>query len=226
MAEEGDDISALLSEPSGSDEVIELSDAISTMLSLSTKSDDKAEELSPEEAAWVDSCLVSNPELSDDKWSELRDALLDTLSAYPTSYETPSAANVDGTPDELKESKDECAYTGEEAEPTLIHVKGHHLAGDIQRDGAADVEASVDFQENIESRENIFKVWDLKTQSPDEEDDDELIKQLKKLLTGGSLQDLSQPLDDPSTALSQEKVDELVASMDDLSLETCNESKV
>ncbi|XP_008809093.2 uncharacterized protein LOC103720904 isoform X2 [Phoenix dactylifera] len=225
MAEEEDDISALLSEPNGSDEVVELSDAISTVLSLSTKSDEKAEELSPEEAAWVDSCLVANPELSDDEWTELRDALLDTLSAYPTSYETLSTANVNGTLDELKESNDECAYTGEEAEPALIHVEGHRLSeDDTQRDGAADVEASVvDIQEDIESRENIFKVWDLATPSPDEEDDDELIKQLKQLLAGSGLQDLSQPLDDPSTALSQEKVDELVAGMDDLSLETCKD---
>ncbi|KAF6160541.1 hypothetical protein GIB67_019481 [Kingdonia uniflora] len=45
---------------------------------------DDGDALSPEEAFWVDSCLVEDPELSDSSWNAVRDTLLDVLIAQPT----------------------------------------------------------------------------------------------------------------------------------------------
>ncbi|RWW49257.1 hypothetical protein BHE74_00044607 [Ensete ventricosum] len=212
MAAEDDGISMLLNEPSESDErSVELLDEISAVLQESIKSDEKTAELKPEEVAWVDSCLEFGPEMSDDKWISLKNALLDALSSYPTSYEATSPAMESNEHEESVQASEVAAQD---------HVAEHQPSVETRKE-AADVEVSVS-QEEVESRESIFKVWDLETPAVEEEGD-ELIQQLKKLLTGSREgQEQPQP-SNSSLALSQENADELVTSMMDLSLKPLDE---
>lgn len=212
MAADDDGISVLLNEPSESDErSVELLDEVSAVLQESIKSDEKTAELKPEEVAWVDSCLEFGPEMSDDKWISLKNALLDALSSYPTSYEATSATMESNEDDESVQVSEVAAQD---------HVAEHQPSEETQKE-AVDVEVSVS-QEEVESRESIFKVWDLETPAAEEEED-ELIQQLKKLLTGSREgQEELQP-SNSSLALSQENVAELVTSMVDLSLKPFDE---
>ncbi|KAG0502578.1 hypothetical protein HPP92_002650 [Vanilla planifolia] len=41
--------------------------------------------ISPEDLAWVDSCLVADPESAVERWADLKEALLDTISAFAAS---------------------------------------------------------------------------------------------------------------------------------------------
>ncbi|CAL9148739.1 unnamed protein product [Musa hybrid cultivar] len=212
MAADDDGISVLLNEPSESDErSVELLDEVSAVLQESIKSDEKTAELKPEEVAWVDSCLEFGPEMSDDKWISLKNTLLDALSSYPISYEATSAALESNEDDESVQVSEVAAQD---------HVTEHQPSEETRKE-AVDVEVSVS-QEEVESRESIFKVWDLETPAAEEEED-ELIQQLKKLLTGSREgQEELQP-SNSSLALSQENVAELVTSMVDLSLKPLDE---
>ncbi|EEF49495.1 uncharacterized protein LOC8284369 [Ricinus communis] len=67
-----------------SDDVAEGS--ISSVLIASLKSNQNDDALSPEEIAWVDSCLVKDPDTSDDDWSSMKDALLDILGLQAESH--------------------------------------------------------------------------------------------------------------------------------------------
>ncbi|XP_073010524.1 uncharacterized protein [Typha latifolia] len=206
MAAEDEDISSFLSDPSVSDEkVVELSDAFSTVLSLTTGSSEKESELSPEEVAWVDSCLRLDYELTDESWTALNEALLEALGTQSSTYET---LNANGTLEEGMRD-DESVQPSREPEQTSALAEEHQIPIDVPRDGVATVEISSGFQQDTESRESIFKEWDLET--PFSDDDDELIKQLKKLLAGKK--------DDTSMSPSEEKIDELAINMSDLSLQ-------
>ncbi|KAG6777903.1 hypothetical protein POTOM_017745 [Populus tomentosa] len=51
--------------------------------------------LSPEDVAWVDSCFVKDPEISDGDWSSLKDVLLEFLSLQPESHDSSEPGNDD-----------------------------------------------------------------------------------------------------------------------------------
>ena len=46
------------------------------------------EVLSPEDLAWVESCLVKDSDISDTDWIPLKNALLDIISSQPQSFST------------------------------------------------------------------------------------------------------------------------------------------
>ncbi|PQM39515.1 uncharacterized protein Pyn_35008 [Prunus yedoensis var. nudiflora] len=57
----------------------------STIPSLIVDYVQKGEVLSPEDSAWVDSCLISESDNLDDDWSSLKGALLEILNSQPES---------------------------------------------------------------------------------------------------------------------------------------------
>lgn len=230
MASE-DDILALLSEPCESDELVDLSNSFSDLLSTSTGSDEKTVELSPEEAAWVDSCLALDAELSDDDWAAFTEALLDTLSTQNSHDETEYVNGaVEGRRVQITErsetevmyveERDDDADVEDEAEAEAALIRDEERDKDTS-EGDANAEDSEEVEQEAESRESIFKVWDLETPISNEEEDDELIEELNKLLIGGSSPEgaFRQPPYEPSRTVIQEKIiDVLAANMTDLSL--------
>ncbi|KAL2469330.1 uncharacterized protein Fot_50906 [Forsythia ovata] len=52
--------------------------------------------LSPEDVAWVDSCLIKDPLILENGWNSLKDALLETLGSQP---DTSAKAKDNGTPE-------------------------------------------------------------------------------------------------------------------------------
>lgn len=51
--------------------------------------------VSPEDIAWADSCLIKDPEYLDSNWSHLRDALMEILDDEPHSLVSSTATTVD-----------------------------------------------------------------------------------------------------------------------------------
>ncbi|RLN07498.1 uncharacterized protein C2845_PM11G03880 [Panicum miliaceum] len=256
MTSEDGDILALLSEPSLTEEQLEASESDDILPAIleAIKSNAKAVEPSPEEAAWADSCFVQTSELSEDDWGAMRNALLDALekpmeSPFDTSEAVddhgihsisearPHSLNAETVPqhdvhmeqidniDDDKDSSQAC-----EVADVIRGVDDHGK----QMDGYAvkpedDNElASPEGLEQTESTDSIFKVWDLELSFSDDEDDElELIKDLKKLLKeNGSPPETVYPIsppDDVAKPLDQISIDELVAGLSDLSIQQTNE---
>lgn len=60
--------------------------------------DHSSEPLSPEDAAWVDSCLVKDPDLSESDWDAMKDALVDIIGhGTPSDHSNSVAQN--GSPE-------------------------------------------------------------------------------------------------------------------------------
>ncbi|KAG6520882.1 hypothetical protein ZIOFF_017944 [Zingiber officinale] len=228
-----DEISVLFTEINDSHESsFEFSDDIISLPPEMLKSNEKTIVLTPEEATWVDSCFAFGPESSDDKWMVLRDAFLDALNSYPIYHETPPSViesnddrvlvdtnkaieQHDVMDDDLPEEMqtEHATFIDKTSHLTIMKVQDDHI---IHHNPSTDAENSSDqvstAEEVTESRESVFKVWDLETSA--EEEEDELITQLNKLLSGSRLQ---QPMHS-SLYVSEENVDELIASFFDLSL--------
>ncbi|XP_042492998.1 uncharacterized protein LOC122072678 isoform X2 [Macadamia integrifolia] len=69
-------------------------DVLQGPISNSKGSDQIGDALSSEDVAWVDSCLVNDPELFDSDWDALKDALLDIVNSQSNSHiETLEAEN-------------------------------------------------------------------------------------------------------------------------------------
>lgn len=224
MALEDDVISSLLSVPGELNEkpdqlykeiaTIPEDETVSAMLSASNnRSDKKDNEPSPEDAAWADSCLAVDPNMSEDSWGALREALLETLNADSTSLEQTGMDYFDNNADDLEHVPD-----NDEVETSVVHSKEIHVSSNmIKGDTGGDEEGNPNVEEFVESRETIFKVWDLEI--PDEEDEDELIQQLNRLLSGSKLGPSPSNSSNPAAVLDEVKVDELVTGISDLSLQ-------
>lgn len=52
------------------------------------------EVLSPEDLAWVESCLVKDSDISDTDWIPLKNALLDIISSQPQSFSTEEVIKI------------------------------------------------------------------------------------------------------------------------------------
>lgn len=92
------------------DEMMEGS--VSSLIIESLESNQQGDTLSLEDLAWVDSCLIKDPENSDSNWNAVKDALLEivNLQAEQVSY---SASGIDG----MSEGTDiEMYHPGKEAE--------------------------------------------------------------------------------------------------------------
>lgn len=57
--------------------------------------EDREDVLSPEDAAWVDSCLLNDAELSEDSWDAIKDVLIDIVSLQTTSQNAPVSETVE-----------------------------------------------------------------------------------------------------------------------------------
>ncbi|XP_066318409.1 uncharacterized protein [Miscanthus floridulus] len=249
MTSEDGDILALLSEPSLNEEQLEASesDDIFPAILEAIKSNKNVVELSPEEAAWADSCFVQTSELSDDDWGAMRSALLDALEKPTESPDdiSESAHNA------ISEAKLHSLPAENISEHGDIHMEQINNTDDDQ-DGieaceiadvirgaeehgkqvdsyveAGDELASSEVLEQTQSAGSIFKVWDLEVPFSDDDDGElELIKDLKKLLKEDSLpEDVypTLPPEDAAKPLSQISIDELVAGLSDLSIQRANE---
>ncbi|CAK7329610.1 unnamed protein product [Dovyalis caffra] len=71
--------------------------SISSVHVDSLESNQNGDALSLEDVAWVDSCLVKDPEISDGDWSSLKDVLLEILSLQPESHDS-SESGIDDLP--------------------------------------------------------------------------------------------------------------------------------
>lgn len=66
---------------------------ISSLIVESLQSNQSGDVLSPEDLAWVDSCLVKDAEVSDSGWNALKDALLEIVSSEPGSLSYSAAGS-------------------------------------------------------------------------------------------------------------------------------------
>ncbi|XP_026456905.1 uncharacterized protein LOC113357684 isoform X2 [Papaver somniferum] len=57
--------------------------------------EDREDVLSPKDAAWVDSCLLNDAELSEDSWDAIKDVLIDIVSLQTTSQKAPVSETVE-----------------------------------------------------------------------------------------------------------------------------------
>lgn len=69
--------------------------SVSSLFTVSFDSNLSGDVLSAEDLAWVDSCLVKDPEAPDGNWDALRDALLEIVDALPESVSY-SSSGIDG----------------------------------------------------------------------------------------------------------------------------------
>ncbi|XP_066327310.1 uncharacterized protein [Miscanthus floridulus] len=248
MTSEDGDILALLSEPSLKEERLEASeyDDIFPAILEAIKSNKNVVELSPEEAAWADSCFVQTSELSDDDWGAMRSALLDALEKPTESpddisesaHNAISEAKLHSLPaenisehgdihmEQINNTDDD--QDGIEACEMADVIRGaeeHSKQMDSYVAEAGDELASSEVLEQTQSTGSIFKVWDLEVPFSDDDGELELIKDLKKLLKDSLPEDVypTLPPDDAAKPLSQISIDELVAGLSDLSIQRANE---
>ncbi|TVU30117.1 hypothetical protein EJB05_21724, partial [Eragrostis curvula] len=250
MTSEDGDILAFLLEPSLMEEKLEASESDDILPAIleAIKSNEKAVELSPEEAAWADSCFVKASELSDDDWGAMRNALLDALGKpveSPNDQEgihaisegelhTLHAENVLEHEDvhmEQRNNNDEDKDSTEAREIADV-IRGADERG-LQMDNHAtkpedgDEMISSEVLEETESRDSIFKVWDLQLSPSDDDGELELIKDLNKLLKDKEISPEAvyppPSSDDAMKPLSQISMDELVAGLSDLSIQQTKE---
>ncbi|KAL5213141.1 hypothetical protein ABZP36_023988 [Zizania latifolia] len=248
MTSEDGDISALLSEPSIPEEQTEASgfDNVFPAILESIKSNEKPFEPSPEEAAWADSCFVQTSELSVCDWGAMRKALLNALEKPP--YDTSEVVHDQGThaileakphslyaenisqhDDVYMEQKDngDDTDTAEASEAANVirgtNEHGNQMDGYTAKSEDGDELASSEVLEQTESREDIFKVWDLDLSLSDDEDELELIKNLKELLKDNPQKSKYPPPSGTTMTLSQITIDDLVAGLSDLSLQQTDE---
>ncbi|KAF9602144.1 hypothetical protein IFM89_025311 [Coptis chinensis] len=215
-------------------------DLLSSIVSINfTKSD---VELSPEDAAWVDSCLVKDPELSDSSWNAMKDVLLDVVLTpeNPQTYDTAVAEN-DGIPsgtvtdvlmsedaempqnppsgtkgERVLEEIDLNMVSEEEEEETeqlQSYLKNKSKASLLKKDIKAEVSLTNETEFPID---DIFKVWDLNTPVPEE---DELVKQLEESLTESYLATQPLALENSGSDWDIGTIDSLIAGLTDLSLQ-------
>ena len=86
----------------------EMETSISSLI-LSVMKSNQSVVLSAEDIAWADSCLVKDPENSNDNWDSLKDALLEIFSSQPESFNTSEGTDgfPEGTDVELLPSNEE-----------------------------------------------------------------------------------------------------------------------
>uniref|UniRef100_A0ACD6AN76 Uncharacterized protein n=1 Tax=Avena sativa TaxID=4498 RepID=A0ACD6AN76_AVESA len=249
MTSEDGDISALLSEPSLPEELSE-ADFLPAILE-SIKSSEKEVELSPEEAAWADSCFVQTSELSDVDWGAMRKALLDSLEkAMEDPGDTTEVMQHDKGTHVFSEAElharhveedtqnddvdmeqqgssydDEDATEVREATDVIRGTDGHgkQTEGYTAKPDDGDELVSSEAANQAESGDSIFKVWDLGVSFSDDEDEIELIKDLKKLLRYNPEEAAYAPSSDTAKSLSEINIDELVSGLSDLSLQQTSE---
>lgn len=223
------------------DEVME--NSIPSLIKDSLDSIQKGKVGSPEDIAWVDSCLIKESDISDDNWDSLKAAVVEILNFQPESLSSSSLVSngLHGETDSeilpsSEETEPKCFSIREELETTDDDIPIRENANDLQSftfegnpffpgykddlEVTENLELGVDmgsWASDIEpSTEDIFRVWNLEV--PVEEDD--FVKQLNNALEDGLPQSLpsSFPDSDVWKNLEETSVDDLVAGIADLSL--------
>ncbi|KAK4424103.1 hypothetical protein Salat_1603700 [Sesamum alatum] len=197
---------------------------------------------SAEDVAWADSCLTKDPEVLDNGWDSMKEALLETLSVqhYSSAHEEDKFSEQPkmetSSSSEMTDDVSTTASNGE-AEPSNSDQSTNEKTDDFwsrhnmedvflptYSESFSNVETS-DTNEDLFvqelqmdlSTDDIFKVWDLNV-SPEE--DDNLTKQLHKALEQSS-SEATTSVSDHSEAWKgshDESVDDLISGIADLSL--------
>lgn len=211
----------------------------STIPSLIVDSVQKGEVLSPEDSAWVDSCLISESDILDDDWSSLKGALLEILNSEPESLSSSALPSGEGADTEHFQRRtqrsllpiNEDAESGDDDMPTdedASNLQSSTFTGNPflpgYRDDELGVTGNLELGANVvstvsemePSTEDIFRVWDLDVLV----EEDDLVKQLEKALEESSLQPLPPTFNDSDVwkNLKVDSVDALIAGIADLSL--------
>ncbi|KAH0448336.1 hypothetical protein IEQ34_022136 [Dendrobium chrysotoxum] len=239
MQNKGDLIApALLNDIDGKDENEEKlfldDDSIAVWEGL-VESKPMAELISPEDLAWVDSCLVAEPELPMESWASLKEALLDSITTFTDSYEVNNADDLDGSGNAEQMEVDKEMVLGK---PEIVndqgdaaHVRANCTGGDDRNDGDEGI------QKEIESPESIFRVWDLQEEQEGKEHElipeltravsdlqvtkereDEFLTELKQAVAESILRDKQREATDAAITAEDGKLDDLISNMGDLSL--------
>lgn len=205
--------------------------------------------LSAEDVAWIDSCLIKDPEILESSWDSLNDALLEVLDFHPdftnhSSMESDESIVEDDieilTPSKI--SVYECNESSGRTVEDLISMDKEEIDGEsTPSDNSPSLRGSLrnalqpNFQEFPEERRNDDSELNVEATEtelssaeifkvwdldvPDEEDN--FAKELNKALGGSSIQPSPSHLES-SIARKDSKddmVENLVAGIADLSLE-------
>ncbi|MCL7026268.1 hypothetical protein MKW94_019382 [Papaver nudicaule] len=201
--------------------------------------------LSPEDAAWVDSCLVNDAELTEDSWDAIKDALIDIVSLQTTSQNAPVSES-----DPMNEEYEDLATAEFLGGTEDDHVPSNEKAKIEELLGITDEDDMVSIIKKIEAapfRDNLRKGFFSSYRDPedtnvavdvDSEDEiesssknifkvwdlntlteeDELVQELRKALAGSCVEDATVSLDDSRNGNGEETLDGLVSGLADLSL--------
>lgn len=197
-------------------------------------------------AIWADSCLVHDAEdasVGNDSLNHLIDTLIENNpnlfntsaeNSHTTSLdyeqETISSAAQTSSSSKLSVPVEEDDNDGDNHDfvheksndPTRIRYRGEEYVifeGQEQIDNDRNLEeVPTDFLMDIESVENIFKVWDLRT-SLEDDDEDELTLNLREALEESYLTHTAKKIEeDPITSLNTDQLNDLVNELTGLSL--------
>jgi hypothetical protein len=100
---------------------------------------------------------------------------------------------------------------------------GKQVEGYTAKPDDGDELVSSEVAEQAESIDSIFKVWDLEASFSNDDDEIELVKDLKRLLRDNPQEAVYPPPSDTDKALSEINIDELVSGLSDLSLQQISE---
>ncbi|KAI4322926.1 hypothetical protein L6164_022576 [Bauhinia variegata] len=214
--------------------------SVSSLL-LDSINSQQRDDLSPEDLAWADSCLIKDYDISESDWNPLKVALLEIINSPPESFNTVGGGadtmillsseqieskEFDGNDDDIvplsvaaKRSYDDIGDDEEsETLPSLTFQGNPFLptySEDVKMNGTIDSVPNLDTTtyEMEHSSDNIFRIWDLDISSHEE---GELVEQLNKALGESSMQ--TTPRFDDSVEWKDDSLDNLIAGIGDLSL--------
>ncbi|KAK8658487.1 hypothetical protein V6N13_036693 [Hibiscus sabdariffa] len=188
----------------------------SSIILESLESTQQGENLSDEDLAWVNSCLVSDTEILESHWTSFKDVLLEIIVNGDNEANVGNIPIIKrtGTKQQYLQEDSSETFRGDPFRPTY---KEEERKDDVVDLG---IQSILSAEEINSSTVDIFRVWDLDI--PDEEDD--LIKELNKFAAKATPSFESMPLAfEGSRAwkdLEDEPLDNIIAGIADLSLNT------
>ncbi|KAG9442930.1 hypothetical protein H6P81_018784 [Aristolochia fimbriata] len=188
-------------------EVDEQQDSISSLIPDFGKVNLNSEPISSEDAAWIDSCFISNSGLPGGNLDLLKDALRRIVDSDFASFASLSTQEHEN----ISARSDDETLIGELEATEVPAGEGLQFQDDIPYDLMStfldldDIESVEDITlgplEDLESPENIFQVWDLETHF----EEDELSKELNRAIV------------ERIPSFSSPEIENLISGMADLS---------